>query len=234
MLNLFAQGALSAVGALAPWALDQLLNKGVEAEVTPEGVELPAISKERLAAFTKKMRSKRGKNPEEVAKILARGLRKRSKVVGMRKPGLLTPTAGKASTALGIGLTAPFLLPLFSGGGEEEQLAMAMQGQGGEGDLLAMLAGLQDQAEGSRSQLRGDVAESSAAVNAMDRMDMLRARPGTLGLSRASMLEELIRGHEDELSRISYNEPMSLAQAYAMKGLYRDEPQVNLNFGDLL
>ena len=63
---------------------------------------------------------------------------------------------------------------------------------------------------------------------------MLRARPGTLGLSRASMLEELIRGHEDELSRISYNEPMSLAQAYAMKGLYRDEPQVNLNFGDLL
>jgi hypothetical protein len=171
-------------------------------------------------------------NQEQISKALGRAYGGRKAVKAMRPPSKLMGRLGLAST---LGLNALFLAPLLMGGGsEEEQLAMAMQGQGGEGDLLAMLAGLQDQAEGSRSQLRGDVAESSAAVNAMDRMDMLRARPGTLGLSRASMLEELIRGHEDELSRIAYNEPMSVAQAYAMKGLYRDEPQVNLNFGDIL
>jgi hypothetical protein len=218
--------------SLAPYAIDMLLAQGAPAEMGEKSM-LPAVDKAHFAEVIKRLQA-RGKGQEEIAKALGKKYGGRKAVKAMRPPSKLMSRLGVASSLGMNALFLPMALAPFFGGGEEEQLAMAMQGQGGEGDLLSMLAGLQDQAEGSRSQLRGDVAESSAAVNAMDRMDMLRARPGTLGLSRASMLEELIRGHEDELSRIAYNEPMSVAQAYAMKGLYRDEPQVNLNFGDIL
>jgi hypothetical protein len=118
--------------------------------------------------------------------------------------------------------------------GGEAEMGMGEPGMGEEGDILGLLGALQQQAQGGEAETRSEFARTQAGVNMLDRMDMARATPTTLGMGRASALEELIRGQEDELARMSYNEPMSLAQAYAMQGLYRPMEQGRVNFRDLI
>ena len=236
---------VAAASALAPTIIDRLLAEGLPAETSAGGIR-PSVSRERLASRIKKMQ-RRGMTQEQIAKTLGAAFGKRKSVMGMRPPSKLRSFGGKAM----LGMNAAFIpimlaqmgMSMFGGGegGEDDLAAMGISepGMGGlkmgeEGNILGLLGALQQQAQGSEAETRSEFARTQAGVNMLDRMDMARATPTTLGMGRASALEELIRGQEDELARMSYNEPMTLAQAYAMQGLYRPMEQGRVDFRDLI
>ena len=232
-----AAAARLAAMAIGPEILNQLLAEGLPAEMSGEKL-LPPVSKEEVSGLVTKIQGrKRGK--KDVGKILGRVYGGRTSVAKRRPPtppGLMRRLVRGAPAAANTALAAAFLLPMFGigAGGGEAEMGMGEPGMGEEGDILGLLGALQQQAQGGEAETRSEFARTQAGVNMLDRMDMARATPTTLGMGRAAALEELIRGQEDELARMSYNEPMSLAQAYAMQGLYRPMEQGRVNFRDLI
>lgn len=243
-----AAAARIAAMAIGPEILNQLLAEGLPKEMSPQGdTVLPAVSKEELGKLVDDLMSKKAKGKiKDVPKALGRIYGKRQSVARRRPPtppGLMKRLIRGAPAAANTALAAAFLLPMFgigAGGGEGGgETGMGEPGMGGlgmgeEGDILGLLGALQQQAQGGEAETRSEFARTQAGVNMLDRMDMARATPTTLGMGRAAALEELIRGQEDELARMSYNEPMTLAQAYAMQGLYRPMEQGRVNFRDLI
>jgi hypothetical protein len=233
MWNFLAQAGV----ALAPAVIDQLLASGVPAEMGPEGM-LEGESKEDVAELVRKIQGKTNwKGPaakrtssERVARILGRKYGKRRSVKGMRPPSKL---AGRGRLAMELGMLGLFAAPLFMGGGGGEE-AMMQEEAGGEGDLLALLQNLQGQADTNDAQLRSDTALSSGAVDMLDRRQLVGSLPSALGAGVGD-LESIIRGNEQILGQIAHSEPMTLAQAYAMKGLYgaQEEP-TRFDFGGLM
>ena len=236
-----AAAARLAAMAIGPEILNQLLAEGLPKEMSPQGdTVLPAVSKEKLGKLVDDLMSRKAEGKtKDVSKALGRIYGKRQSVAKRRPPtppGLMKRLVRGAPAAANTALAAAFLLPMFgigTGGGEAE-MGMGEPGMGEEGDILGLLGALQQQAQGGEAETRSEFARTQAGVNMLDRMDMARATPTTLGMGRAAALEELIRGQEDELARMSYNEPMSLAQAYAMQGLYRPMEQGRVNFRDLI
>jgi len=129
--------------------------------------------------------------------------------------------------------TLPLLMDMFRGGGEGG--AAEMEGllggpPTGEGGLEEMLMQAMDQDR--RGQLRGMEAESRGAANMENRRGYSSTPSSNAGF--ADDLETLIRGHERELGSIAHQEPLSLAQALAMKGLYRPEEPTRFDFRNLM
>jgi hypothetical protein len=158
-------------------------------------------------------------------------------------PGKIRSGLGKAGSigmkglgglgAVAFGLSSvPMLMSMFAGDGEGGGMAQGMGGPptGEGGDLMELLGSLSE-AGASPEELRGDYLQSEAAVRGLDRASLARGRVDYSGV--APGLETLIRGYEDELGRISYQEPMSLAQAYALKGIF-DPSQSDLSMRDIM
>lgn len=141
--------------------------------------------------------------------------------------------AGSAAVG-GIAGALPFMF--MTGGSEEGPPTDLMGGGGGAGaggeDIMALLQMLQGQAGGSRNQLKEDLAMSEGMLNMLNRQTLASRRPSTLGV--ADDLDAIIRGNEDLLGKIAYSEPLSMAQAYAMKGLYVPPPQPEVSFRGIM
>jgi hypothetical protein len=131
--------------------------------------------------------------------------------------------------------TLPLLMDMFRGGGEGG--AAEMEGLlggpptgGGDSGLEEMLIQAMDQDR--RGQLRSMEAESRGAANMANRRGFTSTSSSNAGF--ADDLETLIRGHERELGSMAHQEPLSLAQAFAMKGLYRPEEPTRFDFRNLM
>lgn len=129
--------------------------------------------------------------------------------------------------------TVPMLMDMFRGqGGEgrgemEDLLGGPPTGGGGLEEML-----MQAMDQDRRGQLRGMEAESRGAANMENRRGYSSTPSSNAGF--ADDLETLIRGHERELGSIAHQEPLSLAQALAMKGLYRPEEPTRFDFRNLM
>ena len=97
---------------------------------------------------------------------------------------------------------------------------------------MALLQMLQSQAGSNRSDLKNELARSEGLLSMLDTSDLAGRRASSLGV--ADDLETIIRGNEDLLGKIAYSEPLSLAQAYAMKGLYAPPMQPEFSFRGLM
>lgn len=144
-------------------------------------------------------------------------------------------STGKLAGSAAVGGIAGALPFMFMTGGSEEGPPIDLVGAGGgvEGeDIMALLQMLQGQAGGSRNQLKEDLAMSEGMLNMLNRQMLASRRPSTLGV--ADDLDAIIRGNEDLLGKIAYSEPLSMAQAYAMKGLYVPPPQPEVSFRGIM
>lgn len=149
--------------------------------------------------------------------------------------GLMTGGKVLGGTMLGgIGGTLPFLLMDMFGNTEQESppTDLGGEGGGGGGDMMALLEMLQQQAGSNRSDLKNELARSEGLLNMLDTSDLAGRRASSLGV--ADDLETIIRGNEDLLGKIAYSEPLSLAQAYAMKGLYAPPMRPEFSFRGLM
>jgi hypothetical protein len=168
---------------------------------------------------------RRLKDPKKVAIALGRSYGARRSVQNMKHPSKLG--SGLSHGAMW-GMNALFVLPMLtqmlSGGGgmEEAELQELMRGQGGMGsspqDLQSLLGGLQQQAGGSYADTKEDYYTMRGERAASDMMDVLSNSPSIQGIRPD--LQTLIRGYEDQIGRMSSTEPTSLAQAFAMEGIY--------------
>jgi hypothetical protein len=93
---------------------------------------------------------------------------------------------------------------------------------------MALLGGLEGQASQSFGDTKSDFykmlgeQQSQRAIQAgMSQLPMAGVRED---------LQALTRGYEDQLAKISYNQPMSLAQAFAMEGIFPQNPGM-MDFG---
>lgn len=149
--------------------------------------------------------------------------------------GLLSTGKMAGSAAVG-GIAGALPFMFMTGGGEQEgpptDLVGAEGGMGGGGDIMALLQMLQSQAGGNRSDLKNELARSEGLLSMLDTIDLAGRRASSLGV--ADDLETIIRGNEDLLGKIAYSEPLSLAQAYAMKGLYAPPMQPEFSFRGLM
>lgn len=217
------------VGALGTTALSHLMSQGLpeESEVLPGGkVKVhQAVSGETIQDEFKRAVKSHG---EKAAKaVMNKQYGRRRAARAMRGPGLGSKALGVAGGAGTLLFLASMLKPdLFMPSMED----MGLPPTGGEGDIMELLAGLQGAAE-SGVETRNEEAFTRGLVNMLDRKDMLGARAQMGGTAD---LDELIRGNEQLLGQIAYREPMSLAQAYAMHGLYAPQEPTRVDFGDIL
>lgn len=216
----------------ASWLVPALLAGGAAVrEGTGSGagaMPTPAITPEDLQAKYRALMSEHGDNAEAAHKALfehvgpERVWAQYSERKPKKAPGKMAKLGGAAGKAFHYGTTGlfalgtiPMLLEMMRGapgpiGGE-------VPPQGGGEDLMALLSGLSRQAGGSYEDTRAAVNRSFGALSAQEALDARSGRSNLRGT--ASDLEQLIRGHENELARIAYSEPMTIAQAYAMQGL---------------
>lgn len=111
--------------------------------------------------------------------------------------------------------TVPMLMEMMRG--QPGPIGGEVPPQDGGADLMQLLSGLGRQAGGSYDDTRAALNRSMGALMAQGALDARGGRANLRGT--APDLEQLIRGHEDELARIAHSEPMTIAQAYAMHGL---------------
>jgi hypothetical protein len=134
----------------------------------------------------------------------------------------------------GLGLTtlfaAPIIMDLFGrmgGGGEESEMQSLLSAQGGMSspqDLLGLMGGLEEAAARSEGPSKEELGRLRGEVSAVDTMNRMGSQMSTRGVN--PFLEELIRGKEEELGRMSLRQQNpTLAETLAMQGLF--EPDEN-------
>lgn len=130
---------------------------------------------------------------------------------------IMPKVKGVAGTAM-TGLFALSMLPMLKDmlGGEESPQQMG--GMGGEDQLAALLSGLQEQAASSS----GNTAEDFYQMQGSNRVDQIVNRLGTreTGFGIRPDLDEIIRGNEDQIARISSVQPITFAEAMAKRGIF--------------
>ena len=208
--------------ALAPAVIDALLSSGLEEEFVTDAAgktkKYPRVSAEEIRK--QKARLDAGlKDPKKVAEALATKYGRRRSVQGMRGPSKF---GSRAQTAMNLGFLAMMAAPFIGGGGGEVDMQGLMAGQGDMGsspqDLQSLLGGLQQQAGGSYADTREDYYNMLGGRSAQGMADAYSSDIPTAGIR--SDLQTLIRGYEDQIGRMSSTEPTSLAQAFAMEGIY--------------
>jgi len=224
LFGLLGQGAV----ALAPYIIDALMSGGLPEEyVTDSSGKTVMHPKIDAADFQrhKATLERRLKDPKKVAIALGRSYGARRSVQNMKQPSKLGTRAMTGANLALMGLMfAPAISSMLGGGGgmEEAELQALMRGQGGMGsspqDLQSLLVGLQQQASGSYGDTKEDYYTMRGEKAASDMMDVLSNSPSIQGIRPD--LQTLIRGYEDQIGRMSNTEPTSLAQAFAMEGIY--------------
>lgn len=128
----------------------------------------------------------------------------------------IMPKIGKVGGAAMMALFAlPILKDMFSGGGESPQ---QMGGMGGEEQqIMQLLAGLQQQAGSSLEDTKSAYNRSMGASRTQDIVDRFGSRQTGFGIR--SDLDEIIRGNEDEIARLSVPQPITLVEALARRGI---------------
>jgi hypothetical protein len=230
----------------AAWLMPLLLAGGLSPGA--DSKKSPGVSSDSLKSHFENLKSKHsGDERKAIEEFLATHGPDRIKAAYEHRAPAPKPSKGAAikgglgkafhygTTGLFALGTLPLLMDMFrgQGGGGEEDMAALMGGPptgGGEGGLDEMLMQAMDQDR--RVQLRGMEAESRGAANMANRRGFSSTPVSNAGF--ADDLETLIRGHERELGSIAHQEPLSLAQAFAMKGLYRPEEPTRFDFRNLM
>lgn len=217
----------TAASALAPAVIDALLERGVPEEFAG-GKKLPGMSAKQFQKHYKDLMSHYKGDTKKVATSLGATFGKRKGVRAAKGPGLGSKALGYAGGAGTVLFLLQMLKPdLFMPSMEDMGLPPT---SGDEGDIMDLLSGLQGAAE-SGVETRNEEARTRGMVNMLDRQDILGSQ---VRMGGTADLDELIRGSEDMLGKIAYREPMSLAQAYAMHGLYAPKEPTRLDFGDIM
>lgn len=152
-------------------------------------------------------------------------------------PGFLT----RNPNAPGHALMAAMFAPMFMGGGE---------GGGGseEEQLMAMMAGMQKEQSGGQNQPYGGMEElmSQLQQSGEETSSQLAGTQGALrmkGIMDAKSsgrpsyrpdIEELTKGYEDLLGKISYKEPTTLSEALARRGIMPKDQDNRIDFRGLI
>jgi hypothetical protein len=135
---------------------------------------------------------------------------------------------GKYMAASTAGALPFILLPSLLGG---------EHGGGGaspqdEEEMLQLLQSMGGQARREAGTTRSDMLRTNAMVNMLDRRDAMMSPTSSLGI--ADDLEQIIRGRESMLSKIAHSEPISLAQAYAARGLFNPVVEQPMSFRGIM
>lgn len=146
----------------------------------------------------------------------------------------IMPKLGKAA---GVGITGlfalsmlPMLKEMFSGGGEG---GMPQQmGGGGEQDLMALLGNLEQQAGASFADTKEAYSRSRGERKIQDIMSGMSSRQTGFGIR--SDLDEIIRGNEEEIARISSVQPVTMAEALARRGIFAAPDNGSLNLQGMM
>jgi hypothetical protein len=227
------------VSTAAEWLLPMILSEGIGAVKGSAKNPLPTkgVDAEKLAKLFKSISSKRGEEKARNA-ILRRfgeralkGTTTTGQAYSALKPGVGTKMKGFGKMGLAsLAGAAPFILlpellgALHGGGGE-----MEMAGEGGSPqDLMALLGGLEGQASRSYGDTQSDFYQMLGEQESQRTLDAARSELPMAGVRED--LQALTRGYEDQLAKISYNQPMSLAQAFAMEGIFPQNPGM-MDFG---
>lgn len=229
----------AAVSAASSWLLPLILSEGLGA-VTGSGknpLPTPAVEAKFLEDQFKRVSKRVGQDKARDI-ILKRygeralsGTTARGAAYKSLKPGVSTKMKGfgKMGLASLVG-AAPFIvLPellgaLHGGGGEME---MAGDGSSPQ-DLMALLGGLEGQAARGYGDTESDFYQMLGEQQSQRAIDASRSELPMAGMRED--LQALTRGYEDQLAKISYNQPMSLAQAFAMEGIFPEKPGM-MDFG---
>jgi hypothetical protein len=228
------------VSTAAEWLLPLILSEGIGAVKGTAKNPLPTkeVDAERLAKLFK--RGSKGWRGEKGAreKLLQfygeralKGKTAKGEAFAALKPGMSTAMKGWGKMGLAsLAGAAPFILlpellgALHGGGGE-----MEMAGEGGSPqDLMALLGGLEGQASQSFGDTKSDFYKMLGEQQSQRALEARASRLPMAGMRED--LQALTRGYEDQLAKISYNQPMSLAQAFAMEGIFPQNPGM-MDFG---
>ena len=179
-------------------------------------------------------------------------------------PGLFTRKPGLATTAMNAAFMAPFLLPFLAGGegeGGEDQQAMLEQmmaegGMGGNdsaantlnaitnfsqkmggssqsgGGMMELIAGLKNNAGRSSYETSNKLAGTEGALKMRGMLDA--AKSGRPTAFYRDDLQELTRGYDKMLGDISYQEPVTMAEALARRGIVPDQNDNRIDFRNML
>ena len=212
--------------ALAPAVIDALMSSGLPEEFITDATgntkKQPAIDAHRFQQLRAALQNKY-KDPKKVAEELHKKFGARRSVQGMVPPSKLgSRLAHGASWGMNALFILPMLTQMLSGNRDEVDMQALMAAQGGMGsspqDLQSLLGGLQQQAGGSYADTREDYYNMLGSNAARELTDVYNSDIPTAGIR--SDLQTLIRGYEDQIGRMSSTEPTSLAQAFAMEGIY--------------
>jgi len=156
-------------------------------------------------------------------------------------PGFFTRNPQFFDKAINYGFLGTIAAPFFMGGGEGE-------GSSEEQQLMAMMAGMQKQQSGGQNQPYGGLDELMAQMQQTgdQTSSQLAGTQGALrmkGIMDAKSsgrpsyrpdIEELTKGYEDLLGKISYKEPTTLSEALARRGIMPKDQDNRIDFRGLI
>lgn len=174
-------------------------------------------------------------------------------------PGLFTRRPGLATVAMNAAFMSPFLLPFLAGGegssGEdpeamlEQMLAEGGGGMGGggmaallgggmggsnssNGGMMGLIAGLKNRANGNSYETSNRLAGTQGALKMQGLLDA--SGSGRPTAFYRDDLQELTRGYDKMLGEISYQEPVTMAEALARQGIIPDQNENRIDFRNML
>ena len=188
------------------------------------------------------------KNPEQLKAI---------------SPSLWARTEGKrgllGAAAFNAAMFGPMLIPFLMGGEDKEnqdQQAMLEQmmagggggmGEGGmaallgsgmggsnssDGGMMGLIAGLKNRANSNSYETSNKLAGTQGALKMQGLLDA--AGSGRPTAFYRDDLQELTRGYDKMLGEISYQEPVTMAEALARRGIVPDQNENRIDFRNML
>lgn len=174
-------------------------------------------------------------------------------------PGLFTRKPGLGTVAMNAAFMAPFLLPFLAGGegeGGEDQQAILEQmmaeggggmensgmaglmgggmrgGMGSGGGMMELIASLKNSAGRNSYETSNKLAGTEGALKMRGMLDA--AKSGRPTAFYRDDLQELTRGYDKMLGDISYQEPVTMAEALARRGIVPDQNDNRIDFRNML
>jgi len=159
---------------------------------------------------------------------------------------------------------APFLLPFLAGGGgeggrDQQDMLEQMMSEGGMGNndsaantlnaitnfsqkmggssqsgggMMDLIAGLKNRASSSAYETSNKLAGTQGALKMQGLLDA--ANSGTPTAFYRNDLQDLTKGYEKMLGNISYQEPVTMAEALARRGIVPDQNENRIDFRNMM
>jgi len=174
-------------------------------------------------------------------------------------PSLLSRRPGIGTFAMNAAFMSPFLLPFLAGGesaeGEDQQAMLEQMmaeggggmrnqdmaallggGMGGSsqsgGGMMGLIAGLKNRASSNSYETSNKLAGTQGALKMQGLLDA--AGSGTPTAFYRNDLQDLTRGYEKMLGDISYQEPVTMAEALARRGIVPEQNENRIDFRNML